>query len=151
MEPATDTSQEAQADEGAYRWAAGAAPPVVLLVDDDADVLGLVRRQITRYGCRVLAAGSPEEAQALAATAGPVDLLVTDVMMPGTPGPELFRRLVGMIPGLKVIYMSGCPETALQFREIGTHGARFLAKPFSARDMAIELRKALGAPPASPP
>jgi len=116
----------------------------VLLVEDDFAVLAVARRALERYGYRVLAAASSAEASAIAAEhGGGVDLLVSDVVMPGQNGPELAEELQREWPRLKVLFISGYGElTQTGEREIAARGP-VLAKPFQLEELARAVRAAL--------
>ena len=103
----------------------------VLLVEDEEVVRNLARRILRDGGYRVIEAGSGEEALHLAGEhAGRIDLLLTDVVMPGMNGRELADRLVEIRPGTRVVFMSGYTEDVILQR--GVSGERaFLAKPFT--------------------
>lgn len=73
-----------------------------------------------------------------------IDLLLTDVVMPGASGPELTRQLIAGRPSLKVLYMSGYAEEAMLTRGVLDAGVAFLHKPFTADSLAQAVRKALG-------
>ena len=116
----------------------------VLVVEDDFAVLAVSRRSLERYGYRVLAAASSAEASAIAAEHGRgVDLLVSDVVMPGQNGPELAEELRRAWPGLKVLFISGYGElTQSDEREVAARGP-VLAKPFQPDELARAVRAAL--------
>jgi PAS domain S-box-containing protein len=116
----------------------------VLLVEDDFAVLAVSRRALERYGYRVLAAASSAEASTLAAEhGGGVDLLVSDVVMPGQNGPELAEELRREWPGLKVLFISGYGElTQAGEREVAARGP-VLPKPFQPDELARAVRAAL--------
>ncbi len=89
----------------------------ILLVDDESDVRDLARDILTAKGYRVLEAGGGEEAVRVVQSHGePIDLLLTDVVMPGMSGPELAAQLRGQRPEMMVLYMSGSPWLALSTR-----------------------------------
>ncbi len=126
----------------------------VLVVEDDGTVLELARRFLECYGYRVLTARDAVSALELAAShAGPLDLLLADVVLPGVNGPELARRLVAQRPA-RVLFMSGHADISVLPAEVLDAGAPFLEKPFSAGDLARKVRQVLdgGRPnPASAP
>ena len=133
--------------------ATGAAPKAasllgtetVLLVEDDASVLSVSQRSLERFGYRVLAAGGPAEASAIAAErGGSVDLLVTDIAMPGQSGPELAAVLQGNWPRLKVLYISGYAASVPGDLRAPIRGP-ILAKPFEPEELARAVRHALDA------
>ncbi|MFH1462941.1 MAG: ATP-binding protein [Pseudomonadota bacterium] len=119
--------------------AAAAQPEVdrgkgtVLLAEDDAAVRALTARMLVRAGYYVLEAASGEEALALVrAMEAPIDLLLTDVVMPGMDGPALAARL----PELPVLFMSGYTEDAIERCGVFARDVPFLAKPFDMATLA---------------
>jgi DNA-binding NtrC family response regulator len=93
----------------------------------------------------VLAASSPSEALVVSgAYRGNIDLLLTDVVMPGGTGRDLARQLLARRPGLKVLYISGYPEHGTSPGKVLEAGAPFLPKPFT-RDLLLgKLKEMLG-------
>jgi CheY-like chemotaxis protein len=87
------------------------AVATILVVEDDVDVLAVVREMLEALGHRVLAASSAARAMALARTATP-DILVVDAVMPGLPTSELVAALRDAFPRLKVVYLSSRPVQA---------------------------------------
>jgi PAS domain S-box-containing protein len=118
----------------------------VLLVEDEEVVRNLARRILRDSGYDVIEAGSGEEALRLAGEClGRIDLLLTDVVMPGMNGRELADRLAQIRPGTRVVFMSGYTEDVILQR--GVSGDRaFLAKPFTPPMLARSVREALDAP-----
>jgi PAS domain S-box-containing protein len=110
-----------------------AGAETVLVVDDEGALRELTRRLLNVRGYNVLTAANAEEALALCEHAPPIDVLLTDVVMPGASGPELKGQLVQRRPDLKVIYMSGYTDDALVRHGILNPGIAFLNKPFSAQ------------------
>ncbi len=121
----------------------------ILLVEDDEDVRRLVRRMLERLDYRVIEAREAGEAFEVAAHWGqPVDLLVTDVVMPNVSGVELGRRMRARDPDLRVLYISGYSEdTTLEARLSASDEEAFLAKPFSAVGLGEKVRALLDARP----
>jgi CheY-like chemotaxis protein/two-component sensor histidine kinase len=117
---------------------AGEASGTVLLVEDNLDVMALVRRVLTARGYSVIAAPDPRLALELAG-AGRIDLLVTDVVMPGMNGPELHRRLLKTHPGLKVLFMSGYTDNLVARQVDLDPGADFIQKPFAIETLARKV------------
>lgn len=74
---------------------------------------------------------------------GPVDLLLTDVVMPGLNGKELFARAVNNHPGLKVLYMSGYTDSVIAHYGVLENGVEFIQKPFTLRGLATKVREVL--------
>jgi two-component system cell cycle sensor histidine kinase/response regulator CckA len=114
----------------------------VLVVEDAAGLRELARRFLQELGHTVVVAEHAEEAMRLFRTEE-VDLLLTDVVMPGISGPELVTRLRAERPGLKVVYMSGYTEDAIVQRGVLTPGVVFLHKPFSLETLTLKLREAI--------
>jgi len=120
----------------------------VLLVEDEEGVRHLAQRILEAAGYQVLAASDPAEAkEVFAQHRGRIDLVLTDVMMPGSTGPDLFESLVVQEPALKVVYMSGYTEDAI-VRQGLDRGLPFVQKPFTAAGLARTVREALGQPDA---
>jgi two-component system response regulator GlrR len=114
----------------------------VLLVDDDRRVRETVRMMLEHAGHRVVEAESAEDAINQFRTMESVDLLVSDLQMPGLSGLELFDRLVERLPSLRVLYISGAASPA-DLATITRKGAALLEKPFSARVLATKVHEVL--------
>jgi PAS domain S-box-containing protein len=116
----------------------------VLLVEDEEPLCALVADLLARHGYHVLQATKPETALALAeGHEGTIDLLLTDVVMPGMNGKELYARLVHSRPSLRVVYVSGYEDSVIAEQGILESGVILVAKPFSPREMLRKLREAL--------
>jgi CheY-like chemotaxis protein len=101
---------------------------------------------LEELGYRVVAAGGPGECLRFAEAGGAaVDLLVTDVVMPGLDGRRLHERLAALHPGLPVVYISGYAGDVLDQRGVAEAGAVLLAKPFTADALGVAVRRALRA------
>lgn len=110
----------------------------VLLVDDDSDVCEVIAAQLRALGCAVTAAGSGNLALHIAHDyCTPIDVLLTDVEMPGMTGPELALRMQSIRPETMVVLMSGGSASAASSHQ-ATMSGRVLAKPFSKE--ALEHR-----------
>jgi PAS domain S-box-containing protein len=119
----------------------------LLLVEDDPAVREMAHEVLLARGYRVLAAGSAAEAQVvLARRETAVDLVVTDVVMPGLSGRELYERLAQRWPGLRVIYMSGYTDDVVLRRGVVERGTPFLPKPFTGEALAALVREVLDRP-----
>ncbi len=118
----------------------------ILLVEDEDAVRGLTRRCLESSGYTVLQAASAEEALPIAANhSGRLDLLLTDVIMPGASGPELARRLLETRPGTRVLYVSGYTDASMASQGALDDGAFFLQKPFTPESLARKVREVLDA------
>ena len=118
---------------------------LVLLVEDEPSFLKLGARLLGAQGFQVLSAQSPAEALALAAELGPrIQLLVTDMVMPGMDGRELARRVIALAPGCACLFMSGyAPGAGLSDGDLVTP---LLSKPFSVPELLAKVTEALAAP-----
>jgi len=116
----------------------------ILLVEDDEAVRTLTRRLLAARGHTVLLASQGEEALRLAQRhEGRIHLLVTDVVMPGMSGRELADRILALLPGIKVLYLSGYTDDAIVRHGVLEPGVAFLQKPFSAEALARKVREVL--------
>jgi PAS domain S-box-containing protein len=116
----------------------------VLVVEDDTPVRDLVTRVLSAKGYRVLSACEGVEALRLCGDcADPVDLLVTDVVMPGMGGRELASRVEAAKPGVRVLFVSGYTENAISHHGILEAGLEFLQKPFTTDALLRKVREVL--------
>ena len=116
----------------------------ILLVEDQAEILELGKMMLESFGYAVLAAGTPEEAVSLAGkNAGEINLLMTDVVMPGMNGRELAKKLEPIIPDLTCLFMSGYTADVIAHRGVLDEGVYFIQKPFSMQTLAGKVREAL--------
>jgi signal transduction histidine kinase/CheY-like chemotaxis protein len=123
----------------------GDDPATILLVEDEDSVRRLVRRVLQRKGYRVLEAPSGARAVELAEDRGrPVDLLLTDVMLPDMGGIQLWQLLSGRVAGRKTIFMSGYLEDDLPQVELQRNEVEFLPKPFAIQDLLGLVENVLG-------
>jgi two-component system, cell cycle sensor histidine kinase and response regulator CckA len=134
---------------------AGAQPAggteTILLVEDDASVRILLRDALKKLGYRVIEAKHGLEACLLATQElNRLDMLLTDMVMPGMGGRELAQHLIAIKPDLRILFMSGFTDDVgiLAGHERGTSG--FLQKPFTPEVLARMIRKILDAAPATP-
>jgi two-component system, cell cycle sensor histidine kinase and response regulator CckA len=119
----------------------------VLFVEDEVAVRDLVQRVLSNGGYTVLAAGDGAEALGVVeAHAGPIHLVVTDVIMPGMGGPELAARVRARHPAVRLIYVSGYTADQLHAQtELGAD-AILLAKPFTSQELLRKVREVLDRP-----
>jgi two-component system cell cycle sensor histidine kinase/response regulator CckA len=120
-----------------------AGAQTVLVVEDAEGLRALARRLLERQGYRVLVAASADEALRLFDLNPSIDVLLTDVVMPGTSGAELTRRLIEQRPALKVIYMSGYTEETIVHHGVLNPGIAFLHKPFTSETLGRKVREVL--------
>jgi PAS domain S-box-containing protein len=124
----------------------------ILLVEDAGPVRTLARRSLEGYGYTVLEAPDGRRALELAERYGAaIDLLVTDVVMPGLSGRELAERLARTRPDLRVLYTSGYTDDAMVRQGVLTAGVAFLQKPFVPETLARKVREVLDGEAAGPP
>jgi len=122
------------------------ATETVLLVDDHDQMRGLVEMLLSGYGYTVLAAANGAEAlERSAAQAGPIDLLVTDISMPGMSGRELAEAMAARHPGIRVLYTSGHLLGAFLDGPLGGHEG-YLRKPFRSAELETAVRELLDRP-----
>ncbi|MDR3555054.1 MAG: PAS domain S-box protein [Syntrophobacteraceae bacterium] len=116
----------------------------ILLVEDEKSILAMGRKILERHGYSVLAASGPREALELAGKhSGRIDLLITDVIMPGMNGKELAVKLSGLVPGFKTLFMSGYTGDALTESAMVDEAVNFLHKPFSLTTLTTKVREVL--------
>ena len=113
----------------------------ILLVEDESLVRNLAERVLTKKGYGVISAEHPEEAMRIVGSlTEPIDLLITDVVMPVMTGEELARSITDLHPTTKVLFMSGYTNKAISSRGMRDGSAPFLQKPFSPADLLQAVR-----------
>jgi DNA-binding NtrC family response regulator len=123
----------------------------VLLVEDDEMVRKLTHDMLVRMGHRVLLAASAGEAMTIFEEhEEQIDLLITDVVLPGRSGRELRDALTERRPTLKTLYMSGYTADIISKRGVLEHGVQFLQKPFGIEELSRKIREILD-PSTAPP
>jgi PAS domain S-box-containing protein len=121
-----------------------AASGTVLLIEDEAAVRELVRAILTSHGYRVLTAENKVQAAAICRQhQQPIDILLTDVVMPGVTGPELAKELLAMRSDMKVIYMTGYAGESLEEQGLDSDSLPILQKPFTAADLEKKIQQVL--------
>jgi CheY-like chemotaxis protein len=113
-------------------------------VEDEEALLELGARLLRSAGYQVLATLDPLEALRIAAEASrPIDLLATDLVMPGLDGRQLCASLRLQRPGLRVLYLSGYPAGIVRLEELASRGSGFLQKPFTRLGLLQKVRELL--------
>jgi CheY-like chemotaxis protein len=117
----------------------------ILIVDDEHEVLGVTSSILRAEGYTIIATGDPREALRIARSRQePLDLLLTDVVMPGMNGRELAGRLRVFRPGIKVLFMSAySAETVENYGIRLAPGESFVVKPFAVADLVSKVRGVL--------
>jgi len=119
----------------------------ILVAEDEDGVRSLTREVLEKYGYTVLEAANGEEALKVAEQHdGPLDLLLSDVVMPRMGGPELAQALLAKRPTVKVLYMSGYTDHPMVRRGVVNAGVAFLQKPFTPTVLVSRVREVLEAP-----
>jgi two-component system cell cycle sensor histidine kinase/response regulator CckA len=119
-------------------WGSG----TVLLVEDEPMVRSVAERALTRHGYKVMTADNGEDALEILGRGEPIDLLISDVVMPGMDGPTMVREARKSRPELKILFMSGYAEEQLR-KSIDIENVNFLPKPFSVTELAEAARRAV--------
>ncbi|MFN2316185.1 MAG: response regulator [Gemmatimonadales bacterium] len=143
--PCADRVAPAEEDLGVEGPAAAGAQ-TILVVEDLEQLRKLFGQLLERQGFTVLLAANADEALQLFDQPGAIDVLLTDVVMPGRSGPELAVLLLAQQPTLKVIYMSGYTEDTIVHRGVLQPGIAFLHKPFTADLLSRKIREVLDQP-----
>lgn len=129
-------------DQGASE--AAAEPKTILLIDDEQSVRSIIMKILRRANYTVLEADGGDRALALAEShAGAIDLVISDLYMPGLHGPAVAEKLSAVRPGLKVLFISGYADNDVVGRTGVPAGSNFLQKPFSGQDLTAAVTAAL--------
>jgi signal transduction histidine kinase/ActR/RegA family two-component response regulator len=116
----------------------------ILVVEDEPTLLQLTAKVLTTHGYTVLSASGPDDAMRLATEhSGEIDLLLTDVVMPGMNGRELVDSLVPANAQLKYLFMSGFSEHSSLGRDVLADEAHFIGKPFAVAELTAKVRELL--------
>jgi PAS domain S-box-containing protein len=122
------------------------AEETLLIVEDEALVLEVATRILTQHGYRVLAVRSVAEAlESIDRYQGQIHLLLTDVVMPGATGKDVAESVSRVRPEIRVLYMSGYPESVIASQGVIDQGIQLLSKPFKALDLLDHVRAVLDA------
>jgi len=141
--PATDEDEDARGATGmaSTRATAATAQQSILVVEDDTDVRASTVRALRRAGYDVLEAGDGDEALALlAARATPVDLVVSDIVMPRMGGAAFVQALGERWPGVRVLFVSGYPGDSPDVRAVEALAIPVLEKPYTPSILLFEVR-----------
>ena len=142
--PRIDNSDAPTIDKLGYEATAPRGTETILLVEDEDVVRGLTRKILMQAGYNVLDAAGGEEAIRLCRThAGAIDLLLTDVVMPGISGKEIADRLLELRPETRILFMSGYTDEAIVQHGVLDEGVEFIQKPFTWVGLARKVRDVL--------
>ena len=143
--PVVDTVAGPPLDRPATpRSGTGGRAETVLVVEDDPAVRRYIKIVLERQGYRVIAAADANDAlEQMARGSVPIDLLMTDIVMPGMSGLELASRAAELAPGLKVLLASGYTESMIMHHGMLDPGVPFLQKPYSPSQLADQVRAVL--------
>ncbi len=142
--PATQEVTRADDEPGRRRVAGGGGGETILVVEDEEGMREVTERILTRNGYRVLTAPNGPRAIELAERYDQrIDLLVTDVVMPQMLGKEVAERVVALLPGVRVLYMSGYAQPVLGAQGTLEAGVTLLEKPFSEPTLLTRVREVL--------
>jgi two-component system cell cycle sensor histidine kinase/response regulator CckA len=141
VEPTADERATARGEDEILKQPGGSER--ILLVEDERAVRELARQMLERLGYTVSAAATPGEALELVRGGPQPSLALLDVVMPEMNGVELSRRLMTAVPSMRYLFFSAYPADVVTNRGLIPETAPFLAKPFSARDLARKVREVL--------
>ena len=120
----------------------------ILVVDDEQEILNFVQTVLNRLGFEVVQALSGDLAlDSFSKFTTPIDLLLTDVVMPGISGPMLVDRLLAMQPSLPVLFMSGYDDRQVVQRYVLKEGFALLPKPFTMEALSAKVLELLPVAP----
>ena len=142
--PAAESAPALKLLEPAAPQQASSGSEIIMVVEDNDMVRQMTVDMLTRRGYTVFeASGGAACLQMLRNHPGPLDLLITDVVMPEMNGKMLYKEAEQLIPGLKVLYMSGYTENVIASRGVLDHGVNFIEKPFTPNGLAAKVRAVL--------
>jgi CheY-like chemotaxis protein len=141
--PAVEGVTRKQAEPRADEKVAGGTE-TILIAEDEPDLRELARIFLEGYGYKVLEAASAEQAiQTAALFAGPIDLLLTDVIMPGMSGAQLADSILSQRPQTRIVYMTGYTDDMVVQHKVLEPGVKVLQKPFGKVDLGLKVRSTL--------
>ncbi|MCF8076425.1 MAG: response regulator [Desulfotignum sp.] len=124
--------------------AAAGGTETILLVEDELTILRMTRRMLERKGYSVLSAATPIEAVEKAKNhSGPIDMLMTDVVMPEMNGRDLAGKITDLYPDIRLLFMSGYTANVIAHQGVLDKGVAFIQKPFSMAEMTEKVREVL--------
>ena len=139
------TARTGEARPAGLTVAATRGNETILLVEDEPAILEMATTMLEGQGYTVRVAATPVEALRLAREhKGAIDLLITDVVMPGMNGRDLAKTLMSLYPGIKLLFMSGYTANVIAHQGVLDEGVYFIQKPFSIDDLSAKIREALG-------
>jgi hypothetical protein len=141
--PVTDRepAHDEQKPEGEQR---ARGTETILLVEDEDALREVTRRILAAAGYQVIvAADGPQALEAAVAHEGPIDLLLTDVIMPRMPGPQLAEHMQRELPAVRVLFMSGFAQPILDSGEYLKNGVQLVEKPFSGQTLLAKVNQVL--------
>ena len=142
--PASVAEEATDVSDRFSRIPAASGNEAILVAEDDSMVRELTCTMLKQLGYRVLSAETPEECLRLAENSMvPIDLLLTDVVMPEMSGKELYIKIARIRPDVRVLYMSGYTANIIAHRGVLDEGTAFIQKPFSLQTLSEKLQAAL--------
>jgi CheY-like chemotaxis protein len=137
-------ASEGEADKPAAKPSEGlGGSETILVAEDESGVRKLVCETLEQLGYTVLQAADGREALLILEQHGSVPILLTDVIMPVMCGPELAKRAKSLMPGIKVVYMSGYTDDTLAFYGLPQPDTEYIQKPFTSTALAEKVRQVL--------
>ncbi len=116
----------------------------ILVVEDEASILSLTSDALQMLGYKTMTAQEPKMAEEISSGYdGPIDLLLTDVVLPQMDGRSMYGRLLGSRPGMKVLFMSGHTDDFIVHHGVLDAGVQFLRKPFTVQALAKKVREVI--------
>ena len=140
--PATSAASKAEPEVASSLHVANGE--TVLVIEDETDLRSMIVRALRRREYHVFEARTGEEAlQMVRQGSADIQLLITDIVMPGMRGTEAAQQILAMVPDLKVLYISGYTDNAMFHQKLLASGAMFLQKPFTIAALEEKVQKAL--------
>ncbi len=140
--PATSMPQSQERETAHLNYKAQGE--TILVVEDETDLRKMIVQALERRGYNVLEASNGDEAVKVVQDGNSsVRILLTDIVMPGMPGPDAVQKILPLAPNLKVIYMSGYTDNAMFHQKLLHTGSVFIQKPFTADNLEEKVRAAL--------